>query len=350
MVEASVEVGKEYNVEIEGIAREGDGIARVEGFIIFILGTHNVGDKLKIKVDKVMPEFAIAHQVLCEYSEEKRIEEYPEEKQREVQASDILDKIKKGEPVEYDHVVVKGSLDLSKLDLPTRRVERDELAPICNAKEDVKIIRSLIKITDSKIEGILDFSNAIFQGMIFEKTEFHGDANFKGAILEKFSNFHKVTFNGRADFMWTRFEGDVYFTSAIFNYHADFTFGTFAMSCAFSSATFNETASFFNAIFNKRDDWVTADFFGATFKKKAFFNYVQFKNADFRYANFLDRCEPCGIHFKGYGNLLKAAREGTTEIEALIGLTYNAYESSHRDMQEIKKSLEDIKELLRNRP
>jgi len=59
---APVEVGKEYDVKIEDIAREGDGIARVEGFVIFVADT-KVGDAVHIKVDKVMRRFAIGHKV-----------------------------------------------------------------------------------------------------------------------------------------------------------------------------------------------------------------------------------------------------------------------------------------------
>jgi len=57
-----IAVGKEYDVKIEDIAREGDGIARVEGFIIFVADT-KVGDTVKIQVDKVMRRFAIGHKV-----------------------------------------------------------------------------------------------------------------------------------------------------------------------------------------------------------------------------------------------------------------------------------------------
>jgi predicted RNA-binding protein with TRAM domain len=57
---APIEVGKEYDVTIEDIAREGDGIARVEGFVIFVADT-KVGDAVKIKIDKVMRRFAIGH-------------------------------------------------------------------------------------------------------------------------------------------------------------------------------------------------------------------------------------------------------------------------------------------------
>lgn len=59
---APVEVGKEYEVSIEDIAREGDGIARVEGFVIFVADA-KVGDSAKIQIDKVMRRFAIGHKV-----------------------------------------------------------------------------------------------------------------------------------------------------------------------------------------------------------------------------------------------------------------------------------------------
>ncbi|MBN1234773.1 MAG: TRAM domain-containing protein [Methanotrichaceae archaeon] len=59
---APVVAGNEYDVNIEDIAREGDGIARVEGFVIFVADT-KVGDAVKIQVDKVMRRFAIAHKI-----------------------------------------------------------------------------------------------------------------------------------------------------------------------------------------------------------------------------------------------------------------------------------------------
>ncbi|RQW81178.1 MAG: TRAM domain-containing protein [Methanothrix sp.] len=59
---APVEAGKEYDVKIEDIAREGDGIARIEGFVIFVADTQ-VGDAVKIQIDKVMRRFAIGHKV-----------------------------------------------------------------------------------------------------------------------------------------------------------------------------------------------------------------------------------------------------------------------------------------------
>ena len=54
---APVEEGGSYDVTIEDIAREGDGIARVEGFVIFVPNA-KVGDEVTIKVTKVMRKFA----------------------------------------------------------------------------------------------------------------------------------------------------------------------------------------------------------------------------------------------------------------------------------------------------
>jgi predicted RNA-binding protein with TRAM domain len=55
-----VETGKEYTVDITDTGRGGDGIARIEGFIIFVKHA-KVGDKsVKIKVNSVGDRFATA--------------------------------------------------------------------------------------------------------------------------------------------------------------------------------------------------------------------------------------------------------------------------------------------------
>ncbi len=56
---APVSAGGVHDVTIEGIAREGDGIARIQGFVIFVPGT-KVGDNVTIKIERVMRKFAIA--------------------------------------------------------------------------------------------------------------------------------------------------------------------------------------------------------------------------------------------------------------------------------------------------
>jgi len=54
-----VEEGKEYEVDIKEISRRGEGIARVDGFVVFVPYT-KAGDELKVKVTKVSNRFATA--------------------------------------------------------------------------------------------------------------------------------------------------------------------------------------------------------------------------------------------------------------------------------------------------
>src|SRR5712692_3216616 len=54
-----VETGKEYDVSITEISRKGDGIARVEGFVIFVKDG-KAGQNAKIKITQVGGRFASA--------------------------------------------------------------------------------------------------------------------------------------------------------------------------------------------------------------------------------------------------------------------------------------------------
>lgn len=54
-----VESGKEYDVEVTEISRQGDGIARIQGFVIFVKGGR-VGQKTKVRITNVGARFATA--------------------------------------------------------------------------------------------------------------------------------------------------------------------------------------------------------------------------------------------------------------------------------------------------
>ncbi|MGI0012461.1 MAG: TRAM domain-containing protein [Nitrososphaera sp.] len=54
-----VEAGKEYDVQITETSRKGDGIARVQGFVIFVKDG-KVGQNIKIRVTNVGARFATA--------------------------------------------------------------------------------------------------------------------------------------------------------------------------------------------------------------------------------------------------------------------------------------------------
>jgi predicted RNA-binding protein with TRAM domain len=57
-----VETGKEYDVQITEISRKGDGIARIQGFVIFVKDG-KVGQNAKIKISQIGPRFATAELV-----------------------------------------------------------------------------------------------------------------------------------------------------------------------------------------------------------------------------------------------------------------------------------------------
>jgi predicted RNA-binding protein with TRAM domain len=57
-----VEVGKEYNVTISDTSRRGEGIARIEGFVVFVPGAKQ-GQNVRIRVTQVSERFASGHVV-----------------------------------------------------------------------------------------------------------------------------------------------------------------------------------------------------------------------------------------------------------------------------------------------
>ena len=64
-----VKEGDTYKVKIESMGREGDGIAKIDGFVIFIPQAQ-VGEELDVKINKVTRSVAFGEKV-----EEKQPEE-----------------------------------------------------------------------------------------------------------------------------------------------------------------------------------------------------------------------------------------------------------------------------------
>lgn len=61
--EPPVDTGETRYVEIEDIGKQGDGIARVErGYVIIVPGTE-VGDRVKVEIAEVKPNFAVGETV-----------------------------------------------------------------------------------------------------------------------------------------------------------------------------------------------------------------------------------------------------------------------------------------------
>lgn len=71
-----VEVGAEYDVEIKELSRRGEGIARIQGLVVFVPKT-KTGDHVKIRVTRISRRFAEAQVVEEESSGSTDVEKSP---------------------------------------------------------------------------------------------------------------------------------------------------------------------------------------------------------------------------------------------------------------------------------
>lgn len=52
-----VDEGKDYELDIKEVSRRGDGVARIQGFVVVIPQT-KPGDHVKVRINSVGPRFA----------------------------------------------------------------------------------------------------------------------------------------------------------------------------------------------------------------------------------------------------------------------------------------------------
>ena len=76
-VSPPVEEGETYDVTIEDIGKEGDGVAKIENFVVFVPDT-KVGDEVKIEINKVLQTMAFG-EVVEKYGTSEVEEEEGEE-------------------------------------------------------------------------------------------------------------------------------------------------------------------------------------------------------------------------------------------------------------------------------
>ena len=80
---APVKVGDELDVKIEAVGEKGDGIAKKDGFVLFVPSTKQ-GDEVRIRVTRVLPKVGFAEVVgqKSESSEETQEESYESEPEK----------------------------------------------------------------------------------------------------------------------------------------------------------------------------------------------------------------------------------------------------------------------------
>lgn len=84
-------VGDVFEVTVESVGEKGDGVAKKNGFVLFIPNTKR-GDAVKVRVTKVFRKFAFAEVVekveQQEQVSEEDIKEYNEGQEQEVEDSE----------------------------------------------------------------------------------------------------------------------------------------------------------------------------------------------------------------------------------------------------------------------
>lgn len=254
-----------------------------------------------------------------------------------VVASDILAKIKVGDPVEYDHVIIKGDLDLSQLELPNKYFALNSSEIGLGFPRIMNIIDSGIRIRNSIVEDNINFSNAVFMDevdffntslkryVLFKESHFDRDVNFgesrfeegadfAGSHFNEHTDFSNSTFNGTADFSLSQFSGnssrnlnilnkerlleDALFLSSQYGKYAGFNEGFLESldgssnslgATNFRGARFNEDTYFSVCEFDVDTDFSGAEFLGdANFRSSKFKNYIYFRSSQFnRTADFI---------------------------------------------------------------
>ncbi|MEM7819288.1 MAG: TRAM domain-containing protein [Candidatus Aenigmatarchaeota archaeon] len=73
-----VKIGEEYNIKITDVGAKGDGITKIDNFIIFVAGTKK-GEECRIRIKEVARKFAIGEKIgETEVKEEESEEEIKE--------------------------------------------------------------------------------------------------------------------------------------------------------------------------------------------------------------------------------------------------------------------------------
>jgi uncharacterized protein YjbI with pentapeptide repeats len=243
---------------------------------------------------------------------------------QQVNASDILTKIEKGEPTIYNDIDIIGDLVINRPKLPityanlhTWKEVVDRLAP-----EPKTFVRSPIIITNSTIEGDIGFNNTVFKNQIyfygsvingtsyfvgsrfmnnnnFAKTHFERDAYFQASQFDRYAIFDESIFNGTAYFGRAKFDNYTYFSGTKIN-------DAYFYGAQFSNDTYFTNAVFGNAYFGTQNDRTTganfggfADFQCSRFNGMTYFDYAIFqKEVTFANSLFKGRTDFYGSQFK----------------------------------------------------
>ena len=235
-----------------------------------------------------------------------------------VNASEILGKIERGEPVFYTDKIIEGDISLANLNLDEIRNARNEFSEAevlsVGLSKNPKVVRSQISLKNCLVKGDLDFSNALIQEPIsflgstmLERVDFNGsrfnqNANFRVTRFNRSAYFLRSEFNSSADFVWSRFNQSAYFQKSRFNQYSYFRNSRFNQYADFSESRFNQSIDFRKSRFNQY-----ANFGGSQFNQSADFSESRFnQSADFNKSRFNQSANFIETQFNQYADFVNS--------------------------------------------
>lgn len=211
---------------------------------------------------------------------------------KEVNASDILAHIEKGDDINLESCRVVGELNVSEIKLETITISYDvHLMPDIPYSgaikhtiryETVYFVKSNITIKNLYFENKVDLSRVFFNGTTdFSGSIFNTTADFSGSIFNATADFNGLTFKNAADFQYLYFNNNADFQRSNFNNAANFNESIFN-NADFQQSNFYGPANFGVSTFNNAADFSKSTFYNATDFSGSIFNDI----ADFQQSNF----------------------------------------------------------------
>jgi len=132
-----VNQGDVLEVEIEAVGEKGDGIARKDGFVLFVPGVKE-GDRVKVKVTRVLRKVGFAEVVGegAEASEEAPMEEAPEKEEMPVEEPEPEPEPPAEDTEDFgEEIVEEASAEETVEEAPEEEVPAEEPAEETPAEE-----------------------------------------------------------------------------------------------------------------------------------------------------------------------------------------------------------------------
>jgi len=217
-----------------------------------------------------------------------------------VDASEIIEKINKGQDVIYENTIIEGDIDLT----------HNEAILYKNLNLDKYISSDIDDLLDRtshnyfvEIDSKIEFINCEFEGdligyrvdeeenrmynakfnnsVTFAGCTFNGEMNFKYTVFEQETEIESSFIENNSNFKYAQFNNQVNFSGSSFSKSSDFNCAQFAGLAVFQGTDFYQKARFNQASFKD-----AVYFTETSFSEKALFTYAKFKQAVFNNAQF----------------------------------------------------------------